>query len=105
MEVINNLKEMVGKEMLLSVFEDFEKEAKDQITNTETAFANNDLIQIKKELHTLKGNSGTIGLMKIHEISKDLEANVKIENLVGFENKMKQLKKEFNTFKKEYKNL
>ncbi|SOE23946.1 PAS domain S-box-containing protein [Spirosomataceae bacterium TFI 002] len=105
MEVIDGLKEMVGKEMLISVFEDFEKEAEEQISNTEKAFKNNDIIQIQKELHTLKGNSGTIGLMKIHEISKAIETPSKIGDLNGFEEKMKFLKKEFNAFRKEYLNL
>lgn len=103
--VINSLKEMVGDEMLLSVFEDFEKEAQEQIKNTKAAYLSNDVQQIQQELHTLKGNSGTIGLMKIHEISKQIETPAKKGNLEHFEPLFEELQKEFVTFQKEYKKL
>ncbi|UBM58457.1 PAS domain S-box protein [Marinilongibacter aquaticus] len=103
--VINGLKEMVGAEMLSSVFEDFEKEAEEQIENTRKAFENKDVETIQKELHTLKGNSGTIGLMRLHEIVKDIEVPAKTGNLDDFEEKFKILEKEFLYFKSEYKNV
>jgi PAS domain S-box-containing protein len=105
MEVINSLKEMVGRDMVISIFEDFEKEATEQIENTIEAYKQNDVITIQKELHTLKGNSGTIGLMKIHEVTKDIEVPAKTGNLEGFEEKAEILKSEFESFKKEYKGL
>ncbi len=104
-EVISSLREMVGKEMLLSVFEDFEKEAEEQIANSIAAFKKNDVVTIQKELHTLKGNSGTIGLMRIHEITKDIEATAKVGNLEGFEERMDLLKHEFEQFKIKYEKI
>jgi PAS domain S-box-containing protein len=101
-EVIESLREMVGQEMLLSVFEDFEKEAEEQITNSETAYHQNDVVSIQKELHTLKGNSGTIGLMRIHEITKEIEVPAKTGNLEGFEEKLQILKHEFEEFRQKY---
>ncbi|MCP9756349.1 PAS domain S-box protein [Lacihabitans sp. CCS-44] len=101
-EVISSLREMVGQEMLLSVFEDFEKEAEEQIANSIAAFKNNDVVTIQKELHTLKGNSGTIGLMRIHEITKDIEVPAKVANLEGFEERAAILKHEFEQFKLKY---
>ncbi|MGR3812339.1 PAS domain S-box protein [Jiulongibacter sp. NS-SX5] len=102
MEIIGGLKEMVGQEMLLSVFADFEKEATEQIENTSEAYKANDVITIQKELHTLKGNSGTIGLMRIHEIVKAIEVPAKTGNLDGFTEKFEILQKEFEHFTKEY---
>ena len=104
-EVINGLKEMVGEEMLFSVFEDFEKEAEEQINNTLEAYKNNDVVTIQKELHTLKGNSGTIGLMRIHEITKEIEVPSKIGNLENFEHNSKILLEEFQAFKENYKKI
>lgn len=101
-EVIESLREMVGQEMLLSVFEDFEKEAEEQIANTIDAFHKNDVVTIQKELHTLKGNSGTIGLMRIHEITKEIEVPAKTGNLEGFEDKAAILMYEFEQFKLKY---
>ena len=104
-EVITSLRDMVGQEMLLSVFEDFEKEAEEQIANSIEAFKNNDVVTIQKELHTLKGNSGTIGLMRIHEITKDIEVPAKTGNLEGFEKRVDLLMHEFEQFKLKYKNI
>ena len=104
-EVISSLREMVGQEMLLSVFEDFEKEAEEQIANSIAAFKNNDVVTIQKELHTLKGNSGTIGLMRIHEITKDIEVPAKIGNLEGFVERAAILTHEFEQFKAKYANI
>ncbi|MCF8324759.1 MAG: PAS domain S-box protein [Leadbetterella sp.] len=104
-EVISSLREMVGQEMLISVFEDFEKEAEEQIANSIEAFKKNDVVAIQKELHTLKGNSGTIGLMRIHEITKDIEVPAKTGNLEGFEKRVDLLLHEFEQFKLKYKNI
>ncbi len=105
MNVINSLKDMVGEEMLMSVFEDFEAEAEVQINNTLGAFKIQDYDTIQKELHTLKGNSGTIGLMRIHEITKEIEEPSKKKILDGFEEKSLILINEFENFKNKFRNL
>jgi PAS domain S-box-containing protein len=102
-EIINSLRDMVGAEMLGSVFEDFEREAEEQIQNTIEAFAKKDVITIQKELHTLKGNSGTIGLVEIFEITKEIEEPSKTGNLDDFEEKSGRLVKAFEKFKAVYK--
>ena len=104
-KIINSLKEMVGAEMLHSVFEDFKTEAEEQLTKTAAAYKIKDVKAIQQELHTLKGNSGTIGLMKIHEMVKEIEIPAKTGNLDSFEEKFKKLRKEFDTVKKEFHNL
>lgn len=101
-EVISSLKEMVGGEMLRSVFEDFQSEAGVQIENVKNAYDRKDVVAIQKELHTLKGNSGTIGLMRIHEITKAIEVPAKDGNLQDFEAKFEILKQEFEYFVKHF---
>lgn len=97
-EVVEGLKEMVGDEMLHSVYEDFKNEAIEQLVNTEKAFRDKNVKIIQAELHTLKGNSGTIGLMRIHEATKSIEEPSKTGDLSGFEEKFAILKKEFDFF-------
>ena len=101
-EIINGLKEMVGAEILSSVFEDFEREAEEQINNTIAAYKIQDVVTIQKELHTLKGNSGTIGLIGIYEITKEIEEPSKKGSLDDFEEKSRRLLAAFETFKKAY---
>jgi HPt (histidine-containing phosphotransfer) domain-containing protein len=98
MEIVNQLKEMVGSEMLMSVYADFEREAEEQITNAKKAFPD-DVKTIQAELHTLKGNSGTIGLMRIHEITKIIEEPSKTGDLSDFESRIAILEKEFADFR------
>ena len=105
MEVVNQLKEMVGEETLLSVYEDFEREAEEQIVSAKNAFKENNVKTIQQELHTLKGNSGTIGLMRIHEIVEKIEVPSKIGDLTNFEEKVLILENEFSVFKEKIKSL
>ncbi|MCD8539238.1 MAG: Hpt domain-containing protein [Leadbetterella sp.] len=93
---------MVGSDMLLSVFEDFRTEAEVQIENVKNAYDRKDVVAIQKELHTLKGNSGTIGLMRIHEITREIEEPAKDGILDGFEKKFEVLQEEFRYFSENY---
>ena len=104
-EIIGGLREMVGAEMLTSVFEDFKTEATEQIENTRKAVAENDVITVQKELHTLKGNSGTIGLMKIHEIVKAMEVPTKDGDLSGYEKYHQKLDEAYSYFLANYEQL
>lgn len=97
-EVYLGLLDMVGAETLLGVYDDFRQEAEEQIHLTGEAFPTGDVAIIQRELHTLKGNSGTIGLMRIHEVAKALEVPAKSGDLSGFEPKFNQLQAEFRYF-------
>lgn len=104
-DVIGGLKEMVGGDMLRSVFEDFRSEAEVQIENVLNAYHRKDVVAIQKELHTLKGNSGTIGLMRIHEITKEIEVPAKDGILDGFEKKFEILQEEFRYFSENFEEV
>lgn len=103
LEVVNSLKDLVGVDLLVTVYQDFEVEATEQIKNVSKAFDKKDVVTIQKELHTLKGNSGTIGLMRIHEITKEIETPAKDGILKDFKKKFETLNYEFEYFKKHYK--
>ena len=104
MEVVNQLREMVGDETMISVFEDFEREAEEQIQNAKKAYPD-DVKTIQRELHTLKGNSGTIGLARIHEITEIIEVPSKTGDLTHFLEGMAVLEKEFANFKEIYRTV
>jgi HPt (histidine-containing phosphotransfer) domain-containing protein len=104
MEIVNQLREMVGDETLIGVFEDFEREAEEQIANAKNAYPN-DVKTIQRELHTLKGNSGTIGLARIHDITEIIEVPSKTGDLTHFSENLVFLEEEFAIFKKKYRNI
>jgi PAS domain S-box-containing protein len=97
--VLNQLNELAGKEMVVSVMEDFESEAKIQIENTLKAYSTNDYKTIKSELHTLKGNAGTLGLSRLYETTKIIEGKAKLDNFENFIAEMAVLSVEFEGFK------
>lgn len=99
LEIVTSLTEMVGKEMLETVYADFLIEATEQIDNTEKAFEMNDVKTIQAELHTLKGNAGTIGIMRLYEATKNIEEPSKTGDLTNFSKKLTILKTEFENFK------
>jgi HPt (histidine-containing phosphotransfer) domain-containing protein len=59
---------------------------------------------VQGELHTLKGNSGTLGASRLHEITRHIEVKAKVCDFQYFESEMKILQTEFEHFKA-YKKL
>ncbi len=105
MAVINQLKELAGAEMVASVMEEFETEATSQIENSVNAYEVGDFKTLKSELHTLKGNAGTLGLSKLHEVVKYIELKAKVDDFQFFKEEIVEVVNEFQTFKKELGNL
>jgi PAS domain S-box-containing protein len=100
-DVINQLKELAGVEMVHSVFEDFEREALEQIAGAEDGYRQGDHAAVESHLHTLKGNAGTLGLTRLHEAVKSLEMKTKVGDFSTFEGEMPRIHDEFAAFQRE----
>ncbi|MBC7407839.1 MAG: Hpt domain-containing protein, partial [Arcicella sp.] len=85
-----------------SILEGFEEEATEQIQNAIVGFKTNNCKQVQGELHTLKGNAGTLGAMRLHEITKIIEDKAKHCNFQLFEFEIIILKEEFEKFRNEF---
>ena len=84
-----------------SILEGFEEEATEQIANAIEGFKTNNCKQVQGELHTLKGNAGTLGAMRLHEITRIIEEKAKHCDFQVFESEVVILQEEFEEFKKE----
>ena len=73
----------------------------EQIQNAIEGYKINNCKQVQGELHTLKGNAGTLGAMRLHEITKIIEDKAKHCDFQLFDIEIIILKEEFETFKKE----
>jgi PAS domain S-box-containing protein len=106
-EIIQQLSDSVGGDMgfVRSILEGFEEEAIEQIQNAFDGFKENDCKKVQSELHTLKGNSGTLGAMRVHEITMIIETKAKVCNFENFEEEFAILKTEFEAFQKEMKKI
>ena len=86
-----------------SILDGFEEEATEQIANAIEGFKNNNCQQLQSELHTLKGNAGTLGAMRLHEITRIIEEKAKNCDFQVFESEVVTLQEEFEKFKTKLK--
>jgi PAS domain S-box-containing protein len=102
-EIIRQLSDSVGGDMsfVSSILEGFEEEATEQINNAIEGYKTNNCKQVQGELHTLKGNAGTLGAMRLHEITRIIEEKAKHCDFQLFEKEVLILQEEFEKFKKE----
>lgn len=78
--VVNQLASHIGFEMVLDTFIDFEQEAEQLIAASFMCLEARDYQQILSYLHTLKGNSGTLGVNKVSEWARKVESDLKNKN-------------------------
>ena len=106
-EIVQQLADSVGGDMsfVSSILEGFIEEAEEQIQNAIVGHQENDCRTVQSELHTLKGNSGTLGAMRVHEITRIIEEKAKVCNFEHFEQEFPILQTEFEHFKEAYKKM
>ncbi|MCY7353138.1 MAG: PAS domain S-box protein [Cytophagaceae bacterium] len=102
-EVIDQLCGLGGVEMVVSVFEDFEQEATQQLADAQMAYLRGDFPAVESNLHTLKGNAGTLGIERLHQAVKSVEARTKVGDFSTFEREIPDVVQEFATFREQYK--
>jgi HPt (histidine-containing phosphotransfer) domain-containing protein len=66
------------------MLEEFIAEAKEQITAAISAHAAGSCKGVQSELHTLKGNSGTLGAAQVHSICENMELKAKVCDFTQF---------------------
>jgi PAS domain S-box-containing protein len=101
--VVEQLRELGGVEMVVSVFEDFEREATQQLADAQAAYRRADHAAVESNLHTLKGNAGTLGIERLHQAVKSLEARTKVGDFSTFEAEIPLIVQEFAAFREQYK--
>ncbi len=103
--VINQLAELAGKDMVEQVFAEFEQEAIEQIKLAKEFFESQDFQGVESNLHTLKGNAGTLGIDRLHEVVKTLELKTKVGNFSTFTSEFPPIEEEFKHFQETYQRV
>lgn len=103
-EIVAQLKKYGGEEMVLNVFQDFENESSEQIESCILSLNDGNCQNILINLHTLKGNAGTLGIEKVTNLTIEIEAKLKEKLKVYDElpDELEQLKANFEEFKNYY---
>ncbi|WP_119844120.1 PAS domain S-box protein [Reichenbachiella sp. MSK19-1] len=102
---LNQLSKYGGKELLESVLSDFELEAKELIDNCFTFYTQNEIEEIRKELHTLKGSAGTLGIEILESKVITLERQLKTGDTKDLKTQLNSILESYFEFKENYKNI
>lgn len=105
LETLEQLSKFGGPELLESVLSDFETEANELIKNCMIHFADNEIEEIRKELHTLKGSAGTLGIEKLANHVIKLELQLKTADRTNLKAQLDTIQESFIEFKENYKNI
>jgi signal transduction histidine kinase/CheY-like chemotaxis protein/HPt (histidine-containing phosphotransfer) domain-containing protein len=100
-EVLKSLSDAVGGDPVFvgGMLKEFIEEAEQQNASAEKAYAVNDCKGVQSELHTLKGNSGTLGAAQVHLICEKIELKAKVCEFSEFPVEIVSLKMALATFK------
>ncbi|MCB0496045.1 MAG: PAS domain S-box protein [Cyclobacteriaceae bacterium] len=104
-DVLEQLEKYGGKELIDSVYDEFEVETMEQLEACKKALTNSNWIDIQKLLHTIKGTSGTLGIEKISEKAKQIEFRLKKNDNKGIEKDFSELIDNFVEFQDNFRGI
>jgi len=104
-EVLDQLKKYADETVISSIFEEFEIEAKGLILDSINAEKTSDITKILSNLHTLKGNAGTLGIHNLENQAKKIEADLKAEKTDSLKKDLNDLLNYFNKFTENYQSI
>lgn len=98
LDILGQLRDIGGAELVESVFDDFVTEATELVTESLSAFAAGDIATVKSHLHTLKGSAGTVGVARLARIAREAEGKLKIQDTSQLAQELKALEAAFTEF-------
>ena len=102
---LNQLHKYGGRELIESVLADFDKEATSQVFNSIKFLEVRDFEKIRSEMHTLKGNAGTLGVEKLSKQASLVEKRIKENKVNSLRKELQTLESRLTEFKENYHNL
>lgn len=104
-EIVDQLKEIGGADLVYSVYDDFVEESNVLVSEALEAWKVGDIATIKSHLHTLKGSAGTVGIHVVAEIAKEAEGRLKTNDTSTLASALPELEKAYQDFLANYKGL
>lgn len=97
--ILTQLLKYNSKAAIQKVLEDFLLECQDTESLIDAKTPNTDTSDLTKKIHTLKGNSGTLGAMAIFNSALKAEEFARTEKIDEFDLELKNLKNEIRQFR------
>lgn len=101
-EIYNKLKELSGVEILVQIYKEFENESFEQIVDCKKHLGMGDIPNILNKLHTLKGVSGTLGVIELETLSRSIETKLKFGYYPELKDDLEQLSEAHDRFVSQY---
>lgn len=99
---LNQLYKFGGKELIESVLQDFDEEATQQVFESKTFLEEQNFELMRRALHTLKGNAGTLGIERLASMARTMEAKLKDNIHDGLDKDIEALEYCLSEFKESY---
>ena len=105
LEVLSQLRKFADNKLLINIYEDFIKETQIQIESSINSITEKKYQNILTNLHTLKGNAGTLGIAKLAVLTGDVEKMLKEGDDSKLEADLNLMQDLFIEFKQNYNQL
>lgn len=102
---LNQLAKYGGQELIEITLGEFKLEATESVNNVQIYLDELEYDKMRGELHTLKGNAGTLGVEKLSKQAELIEKRLKADKFEGLDKEVEVLKDLFEEFKESSKNL
>jgi hypothetical protein len=103
--VLESLRKIGGNELVEVTYAEFFEEATELIEHINNSLTKSDYSSILAPLHTLKGNSGTLGADRLYNLSMKIETDLKDQKISNLEHDLRLLNTVFEEFKEKYKQI
>ncbi len=102
---LNQLAKFGGQELIKETLHDFEIESEEILQKSIQYFNDSNFEKLRGELHTLKGNAGTLGVEKVSKQASFIEKNLKENKFGGLNKHLEVLRLFLKEFKESSNNL
>ena len=105
LSIVESLRKIGGDELVNDTYTEFEEESSELIDHINNSLTKSDYNSILSPLHTLKGNSGTLGLDQLYTLSLNIETELKNGYYDNLEEDLGLLNEAFREFKEKYTSI
>jgi hypothetical protein len=102
---LNQLRKFGGMELIASVLTEFDEEATTLIGQVAGHLRAKSYKELRGDMHTLKGNAGTLGAEKLADLAAAVEKKLKDNTFDGLEELLRQLEINLSLFQESYRNI
>ncbi|MFY0690122.1 MAG: PAS domain S-box protein [Cyclobacteriaceae bacterium] len=102
---LNQLHKYGGRDLIKEALQEFNNEANGQIIESLKNLKSSNFEAIRSELHTLKGNAGTLGIERLSKQASIVEKKIKENKFDSLNEELSKLKDAYLEFKESYLNL